>query len=196
MQGTMIRGEMKTDLQQNARVGLGRMVQELRMAGYDPEDALSHVVLAPRDAIRAAGPTCLSIVTYEMDGNASPPTPRSAQVTYLQDGTVLRRRQDPWVGGLTKAFNEGSRQPLAENVNSLNFAYFDSLGNAIPVSPITTTQRCPPLAGQAATAQLLLDNSRLPSIARIEVTLQTRETRPGISPEFFTLKSHVVLRNR
>jgi prepilin-type N-terminal cleavage/methylation domain-containing protein len=195
MQGTMIRGEMKTDLQQNARVGLGRMVQELRMAGYDPSNALASVALAPRDAIRAAGPSCLSIVAYEMDAGTSPPTPRSAQVTYLLDGTVLRRRQDPWVAA-SNAFTGGSGQPLAEGVNSLTFAYFDYLGNAIAVSPITTTQRCPPLAGQAAQVQSLLDNARLPSIARIEVTLQTRESRPGVSPEFFTLKSHVVLRNR
>jgi type II secretory pathway component PulJ len=196
MQGTMLRGEMKTNLQQNARVGLSRMVQELRMAGNDPSNALVTVALAPRDAIRAAGPSCLSIVTYEMDGSTSPPTAKSAQVTYSQDGTILRRRQDPWVGGTTNAFTGGSSQPLAEGVNSLTFAYFDLFGNAIGISPITTTQRCYPQAGQVAQLQLLLDNARLPSIARIEVTLQTRETRPGVSPEFFTLKSHAVLRNR
>jgi type II secretory pathway component PulJ len=194
MQGTMLRGEMKTDLQQNARVGLSRMVQELRMAGYDPDKALETVVLLPRDAIRAAGPSCLSIVAYEMD-SGSPPTAHSAQVTYFQEGTVLRRRQDPWVA-TSNAFTGGSSQPLAEGVNLLSFAYFDSLGNAISVSPITTTQRCYPQAGQSAQLQSLLDNSRLPAIARIQVTLQTRESRPGIAPEYFTLKSYVALRNR
>ncbi|MBI3085298.1 MAG: prepilin-type N-terminal cleavage/methylation domain-containing protein, partial [candidate division NC10 bacterium] len=33
MQSTLSRGELKSGLQQNARVGLDRMIQEIRMAG-------------------------------------------------------------------------------------------------------------------------------------------------------------------
>ena len=36
MQNTMSRGELMSDLQQNARIGLAQMTQEIRMAGYDP----------------------------------------------------------------------------------------------------------------------------------------------------------------
>ncbi|HTU00393.1 MAG TPA: hypothetical protein VMG58_01205, partial [Candidatus Sulfotelmatobacter sp.] len=67
MQTTMSRGELKADLQQNVRVGMERLVQELRMAGYDPSAALRLVVLPPKDAVRAASPTCLSFVTYSVD---------------------------------------------------------------------------------------------------------------------------------
>ena len=37
MQNTMSRGELMSDLQQNARIGLAQMTQEIRMAGYDPQ---------------------------------------------------------------------------------------------------------------------------------------------------------------
>jgi Tfp pilus assembly protein PilW len=36
MHDTWHKGELKADLQQNARVGLAQMTQEMRMAGYDP----------------------------------------------------------------------------------------------------------------------------------------------------------------
>ncbi|MEE8282484.1 MAG: prepilin-type N-terminal cleavage/methylation domain-containing protein, partial [candidate division NC10 bacterium] len=35
-QATFIRGEQRTDLQQNARIGMDRLVRELRLAGSDP----------------------------------------------------------------------------------------------------------------------------------------------------------------
>ena len=54
MQETFTRGEMKSDLHQNARVGLDRMVQELRMAGYDPENALGQVTYQRFNEVRAA----------------------------------------------------------------------------------------------------------------------------------------------
>ena len=48
MQGMMSRGELMSDLQQNARVGLDKMVQEIRMAGYDPQGAIPLVALAQK----------------------------------------------------------------------------------------------------------------------------------------------------
>src|SRR5512139_851719 len=78
MQGTFTRGEMKSDLHQNARVGLDRMVQELRMAGYDPENALEQVASQRFNEIRAAGNGCLPFVTYRKHGASE----KSVLVTY------------------------------------------------------------------------------------------------------------------
>src|SRR5574342_118055 len=59
MTNTLNKGELKADLQQNARVGLAKMTQEIRMAGYDPEGAILVVKDSPKAAIRAATPGCL-----------------------------------------------------------------------------------------------------------------------------------------
>ncbi|HEX9900460.1 MAG TPA: prepilin-type N-terminal cleavage/methylation domain-containing protein, partial [Candidatus Methylomirabilis sp.] len=40
MLNTFGKGELKADLQQNARVGLAKMTQEMRMAGFDPTGAM------------------------------------------------------------------------------------------------------------------------------------------------------------
>ena len=54
MQNTMSRGELMSDLQQNARIGLAQMVQEIRMAGYDPSGISPLVIL--RDAPQGRHP--------------------------------------------------------------------------------------------------------------------------------------------
>ena len=72
MLGTMNRGELAADIQQNARVGLGRMVQEIQMAGYDPSGAIPQVALDPKDAIRAASPSCFSFVAYQWSPLSGP----------------------------------------------------------------------------------------------------------------------------
>src|SRR5512147_2741105 len=92
MQGTFTRGEMKSDLYQNARVGLDRMVQELRMAGYDPENALQQVAYQRFNEVRAAAASCLSFVTYRKHGASE----KSVRVTYRVSHTVLQRREDDW----------------------------------------------------------------------------------------------------
>jgi hypothetical protein len=54
MQETLSRGDMKTELQQNARIAIDRLVRELRMAGYGAG--------TPGEVLRSAGPTCLSFL--------------------------------------------------------------------------------------------------------------------------------------
>jgi len=70
MLGAMSRGEMFSDLQQNARVGLQRMVQDVRMAGYDPSNAIPLLAPAPKDSIRAAAAGCLSFIGYQIQASA------------------------------------------------------------------------------------------------------------------------------
>ncbi|MBI2115013.1 MAG: prepilin-type N-terminal cleavage/methylation domain-containing protein [candidate division NC10 bacterium] len=188
MQNTLSRGELKSGLQQNARVGLDRMIQEIRMAGYDPSGAIPLVTLLPKAAIRAASGTCLSFVSYNPSSSAS------AQITYDISGTTLRRREDPWNG--TNAFTAGSFQDQADPVNSLTFTYYDA-NNAV-LTPVswTSTQRCPPTSGASSQAIVQLDYYQMDQIRRVAITLRTTDSRPGISSEFFTLTSDVRLRNR
>lgn len=190
MQSTLSRGELKTDLQQNARVGLDRMVQEIRMAGYDPSGAIPLVTLLPKAAIRAANSTCLSFVSY------NPSTAVSAQITYDLNETTLRRKEEPWVVA-SLAFSGGSgAQPQAESVNALTFTYYDA-NNAV-LTPVswTSTQRCPPTSGASSQAIVQLDYYQMDQIRRVAITLRTSDSRSAISTEYFTLTSDVRLRNK
>src|SRR5512137_3195391 len=108
MQGTFTRGEMKSDLHQNARVGLDRMVQELRMAGYDPENALPQLAYQRFNEIRAATAGCLSFVTYRKHGGSE----KSVRVSYSVSDTVLQRREDDWDPAMNVFSGASSTQPL------------------------------------------------------------------------------------
>ncbi len=185
MQGTFARGEMKSDLHQNARVGLDRLVQELRMAGYDPENALQQVAFQPFNEIRAAGRGCLSFVTYRKHGASE----KSVQVTYSLSGTVLHRREDDWDPAITM-FSSSSTQPLATAVGQLTFTYYDAFNRILTPSG---TGRCPP---GGALSGPLLDSTQAAQVRRVGVTLRTLESRPRVAPESYTLTSHVYLRNR
>ena len=195
MQSTLSRGELKSGLQQNARVGLDRMIQEIRMAGYDPSGAIGAnfdlmKTLPPKAAIRAGSSTCLSFVSYR------PSTITSAQITYSFSGTTLYRREDPWSGSPDYQFSGGSPQPQAEPVNNLTFTYYDA-NNAV-LTPVswTSTQRCPPTAGASSQAIVQLDYFQMNQIWRVAIVLRTSDSRPGVSSEYFTLTSDVRLRNK
>jgi prepilin-type N-terminal cleavage/methylation domain-containing protein len=191
MLGTLNRGEMSSDIQQNARVALGRMVQELRMAGYDPQNALGPVTGQRSAELRAAGDNCLSFVTYRIDTETSPATERTVQVTYSLDGTTLRRKGSDWDASAS-AFSGGMTQPLANSVVLLAFTYYDALSQGVIPSG-STMGNCPP---GTATLVKLLDVSQIAQIRRIGITVQTRDLQSGIFPESYRLTSHVSLRNR
>jgi prepilin-type N-terminal cleavage/methylation domain-containing protein len=187
MQNTLTRGEMKSDLQQNARVGLDRMVQELRMAGYDPEDALEQVSDQRFNEIRAAGDDCLSFVTYRKHGGSE----KSVRVTYRVSGGTLRRREDDW-NPVSETFSTSATQPLAESVSQLAFTYYDAF-NAILKPSASAAAGCPP--GSLPSIQLL-DPTQARQVRRVGIALRTVETRPRMAPESYRLTSHVYLRNR
>ena len=187
MQGTFTRGEMKSDLHQNARVGLDRMVQELRMAGYDPENALQQVANQPFNEIRAAGGSCLSFVTYRKHVASE----KSVRVTYSISGTTLRRQEDDW-DPAAKVFSAASTQPLANAVSQLTFTYYDAFNRILKPSG-AVVGGCP--SGSAPSIQLL-DATQAGQVRRVGVTLRTLESRARVAPESYTLTSHVYLRNR
>jgi Tfp pilus assembly protein PilW len=187
MQGTLTRGEMKSDLQQNARVGLDRMVQELRMAGYDPENALGQVAVQRFNEIRAAAGDCLSFVTYRTHNGSE----RTVRVTYSLSAGALRRREEDWVQAST-TFGPAHTQPVAEAVSQLAFIYYDGFNRIVTPSG-AVLGGCPP--GSAPSIPLL-DTTQAAQVRRVSVTLRTLEARPRVPPESYTLTSHVYLRNR
>ncbi|MEI8188858.1 MAG: hypothetical protein WCI75_03960 [candidate division NC10 bacterium] len=200
MLGTMSRGEMFSDLQQNARVGLHRMVQEVRMAGYDPSGAIPLLAPAPKDSIRAATAGCLSFIGYQADPDDASKD-LTYQISYYLDGTTLRRRAEPWKSLQTppKFGDSGGAQPLAENIAALSLTYYDLDNREIVPAAWTASHQCPlPLLSAVPPSATLtqLTYLQLAQVRRIGISLRTRDTRPRTSFEFYTLNTYVQLRNR
>ncbi|MEE9522845.1 MAG: prepilin-type N-terminal cleavage/methylation domain-containing protein [candidate division NC10 bacterium] len=177
-QATLIRGEQQTDLQQNARIGMDRIVRELRLVGSDPSLTLSTGPLIPGattncagappvapQAIEIAEATCVRVYA-DVDSVAPLATER---VEYSYNAATQRLRRQVW----TAAGTAGA-QPLAERVTALTIAYYDAAGNLFPT---------PVLAGS------------LGSIRRISVIITTTDTVTGRVPQPFTLRAEIRPRN-
>jgi Tfp pilus assembly protein PilW len=208
LQQSMSRGELMSDLQQNARIGLVQMVREIRMAGYDPSGIIPLISSAtpPRAAIRSAMPGCFSFVAdWQGDGTAD-------QVTYAVGTSesctspCLRRRVENWDSD-DKVFKGTSRfQPLAggtlasmstvTTVSALTFAYYDADNRLLdPTTVPPSTRQCPPSSKIGVSVQqLTFDQMRL--IRRVAITLRLQGSLPSLPPEFFTVTSDVYLRNQ
>ena len=193
MLGTMSRGEMFSDLQQNARVGLQRMVQDVRMAGYDPSNAIPLLAPAPQGFIRAATAGCLSFIGYQVQASAD----LTYQISYYLDGTTLKRRAEPWAAS---AFGDsGGAQPLAENILALSLTYYDLDNREIVPGVWTASHQCPLPTFSAVPPSATLTQltySQLAQVRRIGISIRSRDSRPRTSPEFYTLNTYVQLRNR
>jgi hypothetical protein len=163
------------------------MVQELRMAGYDPENALPQVAVQRFNEIRAAGGPCLSFVTYRKHGTSE----KSVRVTYSVSNTVLHRREDDW-DPAAKVFSGSATQPLANTVSQLAFTYYDMFNRILKPSG-SIVGGCPP--GSLPSIQLL-DSAQAGQVRRVGVTLRMLESPARAAPESYTLTSHVYLRNR
>ncbi len=196
MQSTLSRGELMSDLHQNARVGMDRLVQELRMAGHDPDSRLPAQAYLPSSALRAAGPGCISFVTSNNN--------RSVRVSYARydsslapGGNTLGRRSDNW-DSVNNRFSTASIQPLAESVVALVFTYYTA-DNVLLTPQAVTMQSdglCPPRdPGQAAQVATLLSAAQIVQVRRVEMSVQVRGSQPGVPPFSYTVTSHVLLRN-
>jgi Tfp pilus assembly protein PilW len=189
MQNTMSRGELMSDLQQNARIGLAQMTQEIRMTGYDPSGVIPLIssTTPPQAAIRAAMPGCFSFVA-DVTGLGT-----AGQVTYYVSGSSLYRKWDDWNG--SSGFKNNSPQPLSGSANVLSFTYYDSNNQVLDPNTVPpSTRQCPPASsGGASVQQLTFDQMRL--VRRVAITLKVQGSRPSVFPENFTLTSDVRLRN-
>ncbi len=129
------------NLRQSARLGLNRMVNELRMAGY----GLSGV----SDTFTTASAVEVSFASDIDDGALSPPCTIESgddgveHVTYRISTGLLERRVECWSGGSWVL--EQSFQPITDQVENAesNFTYFDAVGNQIGASgaPMSATLR-------------------------------------------------------
>lgn len=189
MLNTYTKGELRAEVQQSARIALAQMTQDLRGAGYDPSGAMATVTPGPATALRAAMPACLSFIYYEAPGGA----PASVQITYALNGTVLRRRVDPWSGG---AFNVGTWNNVAQSIASVQFTYYDADGIVLSPGTEPPAGRCPPSSSGPAPPATQLSVEQIRRVRRIGITLRAEAAVPRLTPELFVLSNDVHLRNR
>jgi type IV pilus assembly protein PilW len=136
-QESFITQDQVSAMQQNLRAGLWFMEREIRMAGYDPTGAANAgIVTANATSIR-----------FTLDLNADGDTDDSNEdITYS-----LYDSDGDGDSDLARKVGVGNNQPVADNINALNFVYLDQAGY------ITTT---------------------LPDIRSVQVTLVARAQRP------------------
>jgi len=168
MHSAYSRGERRADLQQSVRIGMARIVRELRAAGLDPSGLIPGLPvpgpIQSADISRIAfigdpnGDGSSKKIEYRLDLSTSPP--------------VLRRQQwSTWGGGWS---GTNGAQPLAEGITTVEFTYFGAGGSAIP-------------PGELA--------ARLGEIRRVGINITALAPPGRILSEPFRLVSEVQLRN-
>lgn len=178
-QATFIRGEQQTDLQQNARIGMGRVVRELRLAGRDPSGVLTGGPAIPGGQARCLNPppatpqaienaeaACIRFYADVDFGLAG-----TERVEYSYDAANQLLRRQHW----DKNGASNGAQPLAERVTSVTFTYYDGAGNVL-ASPVGA-------------------GAPLDSIRRVSVRIITADTVTGKVPQPFTMRAEIHPRN-
>lgn len=167
MQGAYNRGERIADLQQSARIGMARIVRELRFAGLDPSVVIPSLPIQAPIQI-AEGSRVAFISDANGDGSSEKIEYRLDLVT---DPPVLRRQQwSTWSGGWS---GTNGAQPLAERITMTEFTYFGP-GGEIPIGDLP---------------------ARIGEIRRVRIAI-TAEAASGHTPaETYRLISEVRIRN-
>ncbi len=115
--------EQIAEMQQNARIGMDMLVRELRMAGYDPSGrAGAGIVKANAQSIH---------FTIDLNGDGDTED-ANEDITYSlydsgKDGDL----------DLGRKSGDGVRQPVAENIQNLEFVYIlaDGTTTSTPADP-------------------------------------------------------------
>ena len=119
-QVSFTKGERQTDIQQNARIGLDRIIRELRLAGIDPSATLggggTAFVVAEADRVQ-----------FYADVNSDGTTDR---VEYRLDAAAQVIRRQFWKSAVATA--TAGAQQIVRTVTVLTFAYYDGSNNPLP----------------------------------------------------------------
>jgi len=184
---TFIKGEQLADLQQNARIGMDRIVREVRLAGSERQTP--PVIPTPcATAIQSATATSISFIA-----NVDSDDP-SERVEYthdnLSDPPRINREQWPSLppGPSCTAPNwstSGGAASFAERVSALRFTYYDASNICLGGAP------APDCPAPPAT----VSGGNLGNIRRISITITTQDAQTGSTAQPFTLRGEVRPRN-
>ncbi|MCP3982306.1 MAG: prepilin-type N-terminal cleavage/methylation domain-containing protein [bacterium] len=179
------RGERKTDVQQNARLGMAEMARQIRMAGFFPEN-FTDAPPTPSivDPILVASENFLTI-HGAADGSAA-----SSAFSFCLDGNLLRRINGSRASGGSYTCSSG--EVLAENVTALRFTYYDENGAPVPDPPSTPYDLDDQPPGAVPDMTTVVQRE---SIRRVVVSLSVEWQEPNGEQQNYHLNSDVRLRN-
>jgi len=132
--GTFAKGDVKAEIQQNARASMDLMIREVRLAGFFPENFPAVIPPGPQPPGCAAPFVGVSTaaaaqitICGDVDGDNS-----SDLVTYTWFGdTNGDGIADPGENEIRRQVNGGAVDVMALNINNFSFAYFDGANNLI-----------------------------------------------------------------
>jgi type IV pilus assembly protein PilW len=102
------------EMQQNARVAMDMLEQDIRSAGYDPDRLGAGITVADANTF-----------AFTRDNEAG----RLQTIRYaLIDAFASLDRSDGVIDDLGRSVDGGGLQPVAENINQLEFRYLDVNG--------------------------------------------------------------------
>ena len=176
--------EQRAEMLQNARAGLDLMTREIRMAGYNPmgspDPCISPDICSCKGTNNATNTPCVGI-TSAAAATLSFSSDLDGSGTLTPDGTNPNENENITFdvysseasGGkpcLGRKSNNGSKQPVVENISALSFTYLDANNN------VTT-------------------NLALVQKIRVSITAQT--AKPDVNQTYptITLSSDIVPRN-
>ena len=167
MQGAYNRGEQIADLQQSARIGMARIVRELRLAGFDSSAVIPSLPI--RAPIQTAESSRIAFIS-DANGDGS-----SEKIEYrldlLTNPPVLRRQQwSTWSGSWS---GTNGAQPLAERITMTEFTYFGPVGE-IPIGDLP---------------------ARIGEIRRVRIAIRAEAALGHMPADTYPLISEVRIRN-
>jgi prepilin-type N-terminal cleavage/methylation domain-containing protein len=210
-------GQMKADVQQNARVALDEMVRQLRMAGYFPENFdtdPANNLITPR-ALHVAMSDGLAVFG-DLDGTCDPnagacPADSSSVFLFCVDADKANRkvyvRRGKGVAGAVGSYTCASGEILAEladltyrrdsdaiidSTTWLTFTYYDGNNALIPVPGAAPKG----LDGEVlGTVPTFASTTNRGNVRTVVVTLVLREDVAHQDAQIYSLTSSVRLRN-
>jgi len=129
-QKTYVRGEATMDVQQNIRVALGQIVYDVRLAGYDPSNAIG-AQPTYKNPLQPVG-TALSTAELRLIADADEDGTTDCVAYRLSSGQILRRVTS-WTSGVCTW--TAAESPVAENITALTFTYFTGPGTTTTTDP-------------------------------------------------------------
>ncbi|MDP3028875.1 MAG: prepilin-type N-terminal cleavage/methylation domain-containing protein [Deltaproteobacteria bacterium] len=116
--------EQVAEMQQNARAAMDMMTREIRMAGCDPTGSANAIIVtATSNSINFTQDLDGDGHTYDPDTGTWDTNERITYSLYTSDG----------IQKIGRATGAGNNQPVAEHIQALTFAYYDSNGNTTAV---------------------------------------------------------------
>ena len=131
-QKTYVRGEANMDVQQNIRVALGQIIYDVRLAGYDPSNAIGAQTSRPKQPLQPVAGTGLDTAELRLIADVDEDGTTDCVAYRLSNNQILRR-VTPWVS--SDCTFTATESPAAENITARTFTYFTGPGTTTTTDP-------------------------------------------------------------